>query len=522
MSIVDKLIANYEELKAKRRVFESEWQEIEYSYGIASQDFLGSKSSPFSTKDKVSSYGQLALNSLVDYLVSGLISSGTKWLNFIPVDKSLSLSYDQREAIEAISNITLKVFNSNKSKWDSVFPKFLTSMVAFGCGNVHVTNNFNYDITFNHIPLSQYYIQENSRGQVDYITRCFKLTARQAIDMFKRENLHKKIIEAYEENPNTEFMFIHCFWKDIEKGEFSEYYIDVANRKEVKYSERDYFPFIIGRWAQFDGEIYGHGQAKLAKAALRGINNIRRQTITSLEFNNMGLMLVADDGVIIPDVLSPGSKIFGGISSLDGTRRMEMLNPAGNPQAGQFLLEMEREVLDKLFYIDKISPPIDKTRRTAYESTLIQQSQMQALTRHIAKILNEGLIPLAELVFEMLRDNGVFDKYLEVLADVELEPEFLSPLARLLKMEDVRAEQQMLQMVLPLLQFNPQLSNKINFEKILEDAQVGTGAPITALRSDEDYVSRNEQQAQMQQQQMQMQNALAASEITKNVGSSDV
>jgi len=522
MNIVDKLLADYQDLKGSRYKFESEWQEIEHSYGISSQDFLGGRTTPHQPKDRISSYGQLALNSLVDYLVSGLISSGTKWLNFTPVDKSLQLSYTQREAIEAISNITLKVFNSNKSKWDTTFPKFLTSMVAFGCGNVHVTNNFNSDITFNHLPLSQYYIQENSRGQVDYIIRCFKLTARQAVDKFGKETLYESIRQLYKDSPNTEIEFIHCFWKDLERGEFIEYYIDVDNKKEVKRSKRDYFPFVIGRWAQFDGEVYGHGQAKLARAALRGINNIRRQTITSLEFNNMGLMLVADDGVIIPDVLSPGSKIFGGISSLDGTRRMEMLNPAGNPQAGQFLLEMEREVLDKLFYIDKISPPVDKTRRTAYESTLIQQSQMQALTRHIAKILNEGLIPLAELVFEMLRDNGIFDKYLEVLADVELEPEFLSPLARLLKMEDVRAEQQMLQMVLPLLQFNPQLSNKINFEKILEDAQIGTGAPITALRSDEDYASRNEQQAQMQQQQMQMQNALAASEITKNVGSSDV
>lgn len=520
-SRVDQLIAQYEDLKTKRAYFETEWQEYEIAYGLGSQSFRG-VTKPFKQNMQVSSYGQLALNTLVNFLLSGLISSGTKWLAFVPKDKTVSLAYQQLQALEKISNTVLDVFNGAGSSWNTSFAKALTSMITFGCGNIHVNNGLGTNLTFTHLPLSQYYIQENSKGKVDYIVRAFKLTARQAIEKFGADRVNDKVIEEYNKNPNCEFEFLHSVYKDVMSKEIKECYLDYSHKSIIIEKSLDYFPFVVGRWAMFDGEVYGHGQAKLATSALRAVNHIRKQTMVALEFANLPAMLLPDDGIVIPDVLRPGSKIIGGISGIDGTRRIDTLNPAGNPQAGQFLLEMEKEVLNNLFYLDKIAPPIDKTRRTAYESTLIQQSQTQALTGHIANIENEILSVSAELVFEILESNGVFKEFSEVLGDVELEPEFLSPLARLLKMEDVRAEQQMLQLTLPLLQFNPQLANKINFEKIIQDAQQGTGAPISSLRSDEEYQQISQAQQQQAQNQMSMQNALAASEITKNIGGENV
>lgn len=520
--LVDKILDQYQSLKAKRSYFENEWQEYEVAYGLGSQNFRGNVSKPFKPNMQASSYGQLALNTLVNFLLSGLISSGTKWLSFVPEDKTTKLSYQQQDALEKISNIVLNVFNAGESKWNTAFAKLLTSMITFGCGNIHVYNGLGSNLSFSHIPLSQYYIRENSRGKVDYILRAFKLTARQAVEQFGADNIHENVLKALEQDDCEEFEFVHASYKDVLTKESKECYIDVDNRHVISESVLDYIPFVVGRWAMFDGEVYGHGQAKLATSALRAVNHIRKQTMISLEFANNPVMLLPDDGVVIPDVLRPGSKIFGGMSDLDGRRRIDPLNPTGTPQAGQFLLEMEKEVLNALFYLDKISPPIDKTRRTAYESTLIQQSQTQSLTGHIANIQNEVLIPVTELVFKILEGNGVFKEYAEVLGDMDLEPEFLSPLARLLKMEDVRAEQQMLQLTLPLLQFNPQLANKINFEKIMLDAQQGTGAPITSLRSEEEYQQLSQAQQQQAQNQMGMQNALAASEITKNIGGENV
>lgn len=518
---VKKILARYQDLKAKRYIYETEWQEYEVSYGLGTQSF-NSSSKPFKPNAQVSSYGQLALNTLVNFLVSRLISSGTKWLAFRPKDKTLNLSYAQQDALEQISGITLSAFNSSKSNWGTSFKKLLTSMLAFGPGNIHIHNGLGTNLSFIHLPLSQYFIQENSKGRIDYVMRAFTLTVRQAIEQFGVEELHPKVIEEYEENSNCEFLFVHEVSKNPITKEIEECYLDVEHGHLMLEKVLDYFPFVVGRWALFDGEVYGHGQAKLASSALRAVNHIRRETMTALEFANRPLMLLPNDGIVIPDVLRPGMGIMGGISDIDGLRRIDTLTPTGNPQSGQFLLEMEKEVLNSLFYIDKITPPIDKTRRTAYEMTLIDQNQGQSLLTHSANIIDEVLTPAVETAFDILKGNGVFKEYTDVLSGIELEPEFLSPLARLLKMEDVRSSQQMLQLILPLLQFNPQLANKINFEKIMQDAQQGTGSPVTSIRSDEEYQQINQAQQQQQQNQVDMQNALAASEITKNIGGENV
>lgn len=508
---IKQILSQYQTLKSERRIYEPEWQEYVDTYMPGTQNFT-SNTKPWVPVTNVATQGKNALNDLASTVFYGLISSGTKWFQLSSKEE---LDHEQKIQLEKLNTLILDIFVNVDNNFDQSFMKLITSAIALGSGCIHVNNDFGTDISFSHIPLSQYYIQRNMKGKVDVLFRGFKLNARQAIDAFGIKAVHENIIKAYEKNDLGMQEYVHCVWKNLYTGKFDAYYIDVDNAHEISKKEMNYFPFSVGFWAEHDCEVYGHGQAKIARSSMRYLSKSRMSLLTKLAFSANPPNLLPNDGVIL-DNISPGQNIYGGLDELTGQPRVVPMPIGGSSQDAFQMFQLEAEEVAKAFYLDKITPPIDKTRRTAYESALIEQGQRQALTPHVSSLI-PVLTELVRNVILILETNGVLKQFTR-LKDVEIEVEFLSRLAKLLKMEDVRSSQEFLQMSLPLLQFSPQLAGKFNFEKILEDAREGTGTPTDILRSDEEYAKILQAQAEQQQQQAQMQNALAASEIAKNTG----
>lgn len=512
---VKKIMGEYSTLKNERAIYETEWQEYVDTYMPLTQSFT-SMNKPVQPITAIAPHGKNALNTLSAYIHYGLISSGTKWFEYVAEKENLT--HDQLLDLDKLNKRILNTITDTKNGFDQAFLKFVSSQIVFGCGCIHVENNLGSNIIFTHIPLSQYYIQKKPNGKVDYVVRSFKLTARQAIDVFGYKNVHEKIIKCYENNSLEQFEFIHRTQVDLKTKKVESTYVDAANQVVVKHNSLKDFPFVVGIWAAHDGETYGHGQAKLARSTMRFITKTRINWLNTSTFTGNPAYLVPHDGVIFPDVLSPGAKIYGGIDPLTGNRSVEPLQTGASTNDTIGILQFEIDQLNQAFYIDKIVPPIDKTRRTAYESALIDQSQRQAITPHVSSNVS-SLTDVVDLVFNLMTKNGQF-KDLQSLQGLDLKVNFLSPLAKLLKMEDVRATQEFLQMSLPLLQFEPSLAARFDFKNILIDAQQGTGAPAHSLRSEKEAEEILKAAAEQQQQQGQMQNALAASEITKNIGDS--
>lgn len=517
------ILARVASLKDGRAELETEWQEYADTYVPGTQSFTSS-SKPWKPISAIAAYGKDAAQTLTSQLFSGLVSPGTKWFHFVPEDSKTVLDKQAQTYLETLSQRVLNVFAGTGSNFSGQIHEALMSMVVFGPSSIFVENNFGTDISFHSLPLSQIYIGENNKHQIDSIVRCFKFTAKQAVQAWGKK-VHAKILKAYHDNPEEVFEFVQCSWENKKsksnKDKYVSYYVDIANQHIIQTRYKAYFEFVTARWAKFAGELYGHGQGKLAQTVMRGITHIRLENLKSLEFANNPVMFTADDGVLIPETIRPGSQVPGAISSMDGQRRIEMWTPGANNQAGIQMFQQEIGLLQSLFFLDKIALPRDATRRTAFETAAIQQEQIRFLAPFISRIENELLKPLTEVVMTMLTENGEFEDAPESIKDMDLKVEFLSPLARLMKMEDVRAEQQFLQTVLPVLQFDPNQAAKIRFEKVIEDAQKGTGAPADILRSDEEMQAIAQQQQAQAQQQNQMQNALQASEITKNLGGLD-
>lgn len=517
------IIGRYQDLKNERTNFEPEWQELADMFQPGIQNFNKVSNKPWTDASKtIDGNGKYLVQKLVAHLFGQLTNPSTKWFEFRPEEMEVVVTPQMQRELDVINKRVLNIFNSNRSNFSAEAQSLYSSMVVFGCGILYVENKLGNDIVFKSIPLSQVYISEDFKGNVDTVFRSFKYTAKQLVQAFGKKALSEKIMKALEKAPETEFEIIHCVYPNLDSKKDSDsyisHYVDVSNQNILETNYLKHFPYKIPRWARHVGEKYGHGQGKLALSVMRSMTHIRLENHKALAFSNNPVVLVSDDGVLLPNEIRPGTIIEGALSSLDGQRRLETWSPAGNPSAGIQLYELERDLLNKIFFADDIAMPIDKTRRTATEASLINQDRVRFMAPFISRIESDFLAPLVDLVLVLLAENGVMEDISNETKGLELKAEFLSPLARLLKMEDSRAEQQFLQASLPLIQFKPQLAEMINFEEIIYDTMIGAGAPSKILKTPEEYAQQVQQKEQQAQQQMQMQNALAASQISKNVG----
>lgn len=518
--MIEKVLDRHNELKIKKSYYESLFQELVDYFQPGSQNFTSSHvNTPWEELNRSNDVtGRDLVQKLTSHIFGTLINPATKWFTLVPEDVKRELSHDENIALEKMNAKMLKVFNYNHSNFASEAYQYLAGKIIFGTSVMHIVNNLGDDISFKTIPLSQAVVGYDHKGKVDTVSREFKLTAKQCIQHFGEENISKNMITAYEKNPEQEFTIVHCSYPDLDSKKHVEHYIDVDSKHILMERELKTFEFVASFWEKNPGDYLGQGIGALALGRLRALTSCMKEIFKSFEFANNPVKLLSDDGVLIPDILEPGQNIAGALSSMDGQRRIEMWSPTGEPAAGIQLYTVLQQELVKLFFIEDINMPVDKTRRTATEAQFLKEDRVRALIPFVSKIINTFLTPVLETVFNMLKSNGEFNDIPKSLKDVELKFEFLSPLARMLKMEDARATAQFLQLSLPMLQFDPSERHRFNWEEIIKLNREGAGAPQSILNSDEVVNQMKQAEAQQQQQAAQMQNALAASEISKNVG----
>jgi hypothetical protein len=510
----------YKTLCSQRAVYETEWEELARIYTPGMQSFQ-SKSKPWEIETRsIDGHAAYFKQKLVSHVFSQSVNPQTKFVKYSVSDKKVVLTKEEEIELDEINSRILQKFASSRSNFSTAIQQCIESGVVFGPGVLYVDNKIGDGIKFKTLPLSQCYVAENDSGLVDTIYRKFKFTAKQLVQSFGITNVSKTVQATHEANPEEEFEVLHCIYPNKEskklRDKYLAYYVELGNEHVLDKQYLSHFPCVVFRWASMIGEKYGHGQGKLSLTSVRMLSKARQQSILAKELANRPILLTSDDGVLIPNPLNPGMVIEGGM--MDGQKRIDILPIQGNIQAGDDIYQRELELLGQIFFAEDIATPIDKTRRTAVEINTMNNDRFRFMTSHIAKLIDQLFKPMADLVLQLMVENGEFNDLKTKVLDLDLEPEFLGPITQLLKMEDVRATQNFMQSVLPMVQLDPSIINRINFDMFVKDTQKGTGTPSYILRSDEEVEAIQAQQQAQQQQQMDMQSALGSSEVAKNLG----
>ena len=529
----ESLIKRYDRLKSDRVNWDQMWEELATYLMPGKVDFITTTTRGTKRAAEVyDSTGIHALQILSASLHGSLTSPSTKWFGLRFRQDELNEDKDAKDWLEQCSKSMFQEFG--KSNFSTEVAESYQDMVGFGtaCLQFDVkTKDAQFDgFNFRACHLAEVVISESEEGRIDTVFRKIKLTARQAKQKFG-DDAGDKAIKALEKDPDKEFEYIQAVFPREIEGEVAMvspphmrpwacYYISVIDKKICKESGYYELPYMVPRWGKTTGDVYGFGPGCVARPDIKTLNESRKLAMKAWEKSIDPPLKALQNGIL--------GKIDMRPSTVTYVRDMNSLEPivnATNWNADQLMLGDVRASVRRIFFSDQLELN-EGPQMTATEVQVRYELMQRLLGPTLGRLQSEFLNPIVERAFySMLRGNAL-PPMPEVLqqAGGDLDIEYVGPLARSQKMDEVTSIQRAIEGIMQLAQVNPDVLDIVDVDKAGRTISDRLGAPADILRGDEQVgemrqsrQQQQQQQAEMDQGQQQLEGATQAAELENMV-----
>tara|TARA_R110002020_G_scaffold5666_3_gene23311 strand:- start:2670 stop:3362 length:693 start_codon:yes stop_codon:yes gene_type:complete len=211
--------------------------------------------------------------------------------------------------------------------------------------------------------------------------------------------------------------------------------------------------------------------------------------------------MIPDDGFMLPIRTVPGGLNFYRSGSRD---RIEPLNIGANNPITLNMIQDRQLAVQKTFYVDQLLTS-QGGNMTATEVLQRNEEKMRLLGPVLGRLQSELLQPLIERVYKILERQGIFRPAPEILAQQDVEIEYVSPLAKAQKSGDLNTVMRGVEIFGAMSQFAPVL-DYLDTDGLAKYVQKVLGLPAAVMKSDAQVQQlRNERQQQQQAQAEQEQ-----------------
>lgn len=505
-------------MKTVRNNYDSYWQEVA-DYTLPKRDFNTVRSE--GQKRMISVFDATAIHA-TEQLASGLhgmlTPPSSKWLF---LKSSVSETDNTRAWLDGATNYLSSVFSSPESSFaTSVFELYL-DVVAFGNAAMSVTYN-GKKINFVTKKLSSCYISENDDGDVDTIYICEKMSPANMIRKFGIENVHEKVVKAYNSNQDVKFEVLHAVEpRKIHKGRgaakemkpYKSCFVDLDNKIEMLEEGFDDFPFLFPRWSKRSGETYGYGAGMNALSEVKELNKISEIMTRAAAKNIDPPVLSPAEGLVLPLRLDPAGVNFYN----PDLGEPKFWQNGFQPNYFEGVMEYKRQLINRMYYVDWMNlPQLD--RQTATEVMQRSQEAQRMMSPMLARLQSEFLSPLIKRVLMLALDNNLIPKPPKELQGADVSIEYTSPMSIAQRSIAAQNVVQGLTIAAQLAGADQTVPMRINADRIFKDQVLNTYAwPIEYLHTDEEMTAMKEQAAQQQQAMAQAQAAESYTKSAKNV-----
>ena len=518
-SLASELKNNLSRLMEKRSTWESHWQEIAdlmlpRKAEITKERARGDKRSTLI-------YDATAIHSLellAASLHGMLTSSANRWFSLRFKEGILNESDEAREWLEdSIDKMYLAFARSNFQQ--EIFENY-HDLIAFGTACLMVEEDEDDVIRFSARHIKEMYVEENKKGLIDNVYRKFKITADQAVQKFGPENLSKEINNTHKTHPYDEVEICHIVRprnvydfskKDKKNMAFQSIYFEHSTDHIISVGGFNENPYVVSRYLKSSTEIYGRSPAMNALPDVKVLNKMVEHGLKAAAKQIDPPLLVPDDSMLAPIRMTPGSLNYYRSGSRD---RIEPLNIGANTSLSLNAENARREAIAKMFHVDQLQIQSNRTM-TATEVLQRNEEKMRILGPVMGRIQSELLEPMINRVFLIMLRNRLFREAPEILANQEIDIEYVSPMAIAQKGQELQNVMRGLELFGSLAQTMP-VMDYIDENGLVKQLVTTLGLPARMIKSDKEVEAIRMERQQAQQQQMQMQQQMAESEMAKN------
>ncbi len=507
MATFDYIRKRLDKLEADRGTWESHWQEI-LDYVMprkAEITFLRSRGEK-RTEVLFDSTAITANNLLAASLQGTLTSPSLPWFSLKLRDDDANKVRDIQIWLEDTARRMYAVFN--ESNFNTEVHEMYLDLCSVGTSAIFVEEaNEGFlqgGLHFNTLHIAEYFIQENSTGRVDTLYRKYKMTARQAVQEFGEDNVGTKIKEALKAKPDTQFNFIHAVepTADYERATgkaktklpFHSCHVCFEDKMVVRTGGYNEFPYLVPRWSKATGEIFGRSPSYNALPDIKTLNKAVEIGLKAWAKAIDPPLLVTDDGVIGRVRMTPA-----GITVVRSDTAIKPLQIGSNWQITDLKENQLRTAIRQAYYSDQLQLQ-EGPQMTATEVQVRYELMQRLLGPTLGRFQTEFLNPLIERVFGIMMRSDALMPRPEAMSDMNMDIEYVGPLARSQRMEEAIAVERLYQLAMQVVQVDPTVMDVINHEQAIRMRATLLGVPKTVLRGEDEVAEIREQRAAAQQQ----------------------
>lgn len=358
---------------------------------------------------------------------------------------------------------------------------------CFGTGCLYVEADGG-DLRFSARHPAEIYVAENAHGLIDTVYRRFVFTARQAVQEFGAEALGARLRGAAAKTPDAEFGFVHAVFPRAERGPgrgdsrnlpYASVYVSVDDQTVVSESGYHEFPYMVPRWAKVSGEVYGRSPGMTVLPDVKMLNEICRTTLRAAQKAVDPPLMMPDDGFLGPVRAMPGGINYYRAGTAD---RIEPLVSGGNIGLGLEIEEQRRALIRSAFFVDQLQLS-GGPQMTATEVLQRSDERLRLLGPMLGRLQSELLRPLIIRSVGILGRAGRLPPAPPSLLGATLQIDYISPVARAQRAEEVQSMARAWEAVAPFAGANPEMLDLIDGDRLLRHVVDRLGAPFSVLRS---------------------------------------
>lgn len=510
---------NLSRLKEKRSNWESHWQEVADLMLPRKAEITKERS----RGDKRSSqiYDATAIHSLellAASLHGMLTSSANRWFSLRFKEAILNENDEAREWLE--DSIDKMYVAFARSNFQQEIHENYHDLICFGTSCLMIEEDEEDIVRFSARHIKEIYIEENKKGLIDNVYRKFKITADQAMQKFGPENLSKEINTTHKTKPFDEVEICHIVRprfaydaskKDKKNMKFQSIYFEHGTDHIISVGGFNENPYVVSRYLKSSTEIYGRSPAMSALADCKVLNKMVEHGLKAAAKQIDPPLLVPDDSMLAPVRMTPGSLNYYRSGSRD---RIEPLNIGQNTSTTLNAENQRREAIARMFHVDQLQIQSNRTM-TATEVLQRNEEKMRILGPVMGRIQSELLEPMINRVFSIMLRNRLFAEAPAILANQEIEIEYVSPMALAQKGQELQNIMRGLEIFGSISQMAP-VQDYLDENGLVKQLVKTLGLPARMIKSDKEVQTIRMERQEAQQQQMQMQQQLAESEMAKN------
>jgi len=488
------------------------------SHGLAG-DTIDAQTGQRKRADLLDSTSTDSGNVLVAGTIGGMTPANARWFG-------LSASGVSEEAEAWLDEAATVVWeNIHQANFDATAPEMMTDVIGCGWGALYIdTDRDAGGMSFEWWPVGGVYVASTKPGgMVDVVLRCYELTAEQCVNAFGENMVSETVRKLAQDKPDERVKLRWLIYprRDRRPGNRFANNLPIASctweadsKKLVRESGYHEMPVIVPRWSLLPNSSYAIGPVFDALPDIKQLNDLVFSENAAVDLAVSGMWIAEDDGVLNPRTVKVGPRKVIVANSVDSMK--SLLTGADFNVSFTKKADLQGAIRRTLM-ADQLQPPQDP-RMTATEWLGRMALLRQLLGPRFGRLQAEWLQPMVARCFGLALREGALGQMPDELRTRAASIQYISPLARSQKLEEVNAMDRYEADLMASAQLRPDALDLYDWDAAKREKAKLLGVPLKLLRDARDVAQmrdeRNRAVQAQQQQAMQQQAATAMIDAT--------